>query len=107
MKFAFQLLTTLTAFSCTFAHPVHTGLNAPREVTIIGRDQSAKRAVNATSAGTAPELQLLADGNKVFRDQLNKDTPALLKTLTDDGQGTSAKPKPNEVLERTYTSSLG
>lgn len=86
MKLAFQLLIIFTILSASFAHPIH---DAPRELTIVGLSQSSKREVPASPAGTMPpELQLLADGNKAFRDDLTKNAPTLLQTLADEGQGT-------------------
>lgn len=86
MKLAFQLLIIFTILSASFAHPIH---DAPRELTIVGLSQSSKREVPPSPAGTMPpELQLLADGNKAFRDDLTKNAPTLLQTLADEGQGT-------------------
>ncbi|KAF8652375.1 hypothetical protein AX16_004403 [Volvariella volvacea WC 439] len=75
--FASLLILALVAISSTLAHPIH---QEAREVRIIGRTQSAKRAVNA------PELQLLADGNKKFRETVEADDPGLLSRLTAEGQ---------------------
>jgi len=70
-------LFALATASLTFAHPVsHT---AARQLKIVGREYSA---LVERQSQEGSELQLLVDGNKVFRDS----DPALLKKLTDDGQ---------------------
>ena len=72
-------LFALATASLAFAHPVsHT---AARQLKIVGREYSA---LVERQSQEGSELQLLVDGNKVFRDS----DPALLKKLTDDGQGT-------------------
>ncbi|KAH6917810.1 carbonic anhydrase [Coprinopsis sp. MPI-PUGE-AT-0042] len=67
----------LATASLTLAHPVSH--HAARQLKIVGRSYSAL-VERQSEAGS--ELQLLVDGNKVFRES----DPALLKKLTDDGQ---------------------
>lgn len=73
-----SLFLALATASLTLAHPVSH--EAKRQLKIVGREYSTL-VERQGEAGS--ELQLLVDGNKVFRES----DPALLKKLTDEGQG--------------------
>lgn len=80
--FATRLLVAFVAISSAFAHPVHQ--REQREIRIIGRTQSA--TIPAKRA-EAPELNVLFEGNKKYRETVEAENPGLLKKLSDDGQG--------------------
>ncbi|RDB29961.1 Carbonic anhydrase 2 [Hypsizygus marmoreus] len=67
----------LLALSPISAHPFHATW---KEVRMVGLTQSAKRAAHAA------ELDLLGEGNKKFRENIQASDPGLLKQLTDEGQ---------------------
>ncbi|KAF8965042.1 carbonic anhydrase [Flammula alnicola] len=72
------------AISTVFTHPTHQ----VEELRIVGRAQSARIARETTTeaATSVAGLELLSTGNKAFRENIAKSDPALLKTLTDEGQ---------------------
>ncbi|KAF8068971.1 carbonic anhydrase [Lyophyllum atratum] len=61
------------------AHPFHSTW---KEVRMVGLAQSA----NMKRASHAPEMEVLLEGNKKFRESSEASDPGLLKKLTDDGQ---------------------
>ena len=78
-----SLVFVLVAISSVFARPpLHQ--EQRREIRVIGREQSAKVVARENSA----DLELLATGNKEFRDRINTTDPGLLQKLNDKGQCT-------------------
>jgi len=71
------LVFVLVAISSVLARP-HTHQEQRREIQVIGREQSATRETSA-------DLELLAAGNKEFRDHID---PGYLQRLNDKGQCT-------------------
>ncbi|KAH6904505.1 carbonic anhydrase [Coprinopsis sp. MPI-PUGE-AT-0042] len=74
---AFRALLVASLVALSLAH------SEKRHLKIIGRDGHAV-VENPQHAGISPELQLLADGNKAFREA--EGNQELLKSLTFDGQ---------------------
>jgi carbonic anhydrase len=70
-------LFALVAVSSVVAHPVHQ----PREITIIGREQSIR-----LPRQDASDFEVLSTGNKAFKDNIASTNPDLLQKLADDGQ---------------------
>ncbi|TFK72481.1 carbonic anhydrase [Pluteus cervinus] len=66
------------------AHPIHHQ-QEPRELRIVGRDQSAT-VTTARRGVQAPELNVLFEGNQKFRETISAENPGILKQLSDDGQ---------------------
>jgi len=76
-----SVFVAFSAFASVIAHPVHQR----KELTVIGRDQSARVVVRAEAANTG--LDILSGGNEAFRKNLAEKDPQLLQKLADDGQG--------------------
>jgi len=76
-----SLVSVLVAISSVLAHP-HIHQEQRREIQIIGRQQSATVVARETSA----DLELLAAGNKEFRDHIDTIDPGHLQRLNDKGQ---------------------
>lgn len=82
--FATRLVLALLAVASAFAHPVDQ--RQSRDIRIVGRTQSAVQP--ARRADHLSEFEVLIEGNKQFRAEVEAQDPGLLKKLTDDGQGT-------------------
>ena len=74
----------LLTLSTVWSHPV---ASPAADLKIIGREQSS---ILRRQAGNS--LDVLAKGNKEFRDNINAKDSGLLKRLTDDGQRTFINP---------------
>ena len=78
---ALKFFLALAAVASTFAHD-HSERHHARDLRIIGRTSSSIWRRQEVP-GSGSEFQVLVDGNKAFKEA----DPALLKKLTDEGQG--------------------
>ncbi|KAF9559169.1 carbonic anhydrase [Agrocybe pediades] len=78
-----NIVLVSSLFLSAVAHPVHQ----LRELTIVGRDQSARVVRSETTAAAAAAgLEVLSSGNDAFRKNLADNDPQLLQKLATDGQ---------------------